>query len=146
MKFKALRNGDLLHFINSANRKYIRISYKTKLYLAKKFYEACYHFWFVQKKAHNDLKLENVLISDCFTKLLLCDFGHTTHFGAVLKTYVGTPQYRAPEINEPAGPFSSSKSEAFAFGTVLFTLFFERFPFIKMATSTDPLYKLVKDG
>jgi serine/threonine protein kinase len=123
-----------------------RISYQTKLYLCKKFYEACYHFWFVQNKVHNDLKLDNILISDCFSKLLLCDFGHTTQYNMVLRTYVGTPEYRAPEINEPAGPFSAAKAEVFAFASVLFALFFEKLPFSKMATSNDPLYKLVKGG
>jgi serine/threonine protein kinase len=146
MKFKALKNGDLLHLIMRANLKQKRISYQTKLYLAKKFYEACRHLWFVDKKSHNDLKLDNILISDCFTKLLLCDFGHTTHANMVLSTFVGTAQYRAPEINEPAGPFSAAKAEVFAFGSVLFALFFEKFPFSKMATSTDPLYKLIKEG
>ena len=61
-------------------------------------------------------------------------------------TFVGTAQYRAPEINEPAGPFSAAKAEVFAFASVLFTLFFEKFPFTTMATSTDPLYGLIMKG
>lgn len=144
MKFKALKNGDLLRLIKRASEKHKRISFQTKLYLCKKFYEACCHLWFVEKKVLNDLKLDNILISDCFTKLLLCDFGHTTHYNMVLQTYVGTPQYRAPEINEPAGPFSAAKAEVFAFASVLFAIFFEKFPFSEMATSTDSLYKLIK--
>lgn len=154
MKFKALKNGDLLRLIKRASEKHKRISFQTKLYLCKKFYEACCHLWFVEKKVLNDLKLDNILISDCFTKLLLCDFGHATHYNMVLKTYVGTKKYRAPEINVPAlpfsaakaeiPPFSAAKAEVFAFASVLFTIFFEKFPFSEMATSTDSLYKLIK--
>jgi serine/threonine protein kinase len=84
MKFKALKNGDLLQLIKRAEQMHKRISYKTKLYLFKKFYEACCHLWFVEKRVHNDLKLDNILISDCLTKLLLCDFGHSTQYSAVL--------------------------------------------------------------
>jgi serine/threonine protein kinase len=84
MKFKALKNGDLLHLLMRASKMHKRISYQTKLYLFKKFYEACCHLWFVEKRVHNDLKLDNILISDCLTKLLLCDFGHSTQYSAVL--------------------------------------------------------------
>jgi hypothetical protein len=136
MKLKALKNGDLLQLLMKAGRKHKRISYQTKLYLSKKFFEACWHLWSEEKFVHNDLKLENILISDCLTKLLLCDFGHTTQYELILRVPVGTPQYRAPEINKPAGPFSAAKAEAFAFGSVLFTLFFENYPFFKMDPST----------
>ena len=123
-----------------------RISYQTKLYFSKKFYEACCHLWFVQDKVHNDLKLDNILISDCFSMLLLCDLGHADDYNMNLERVVGTPEYRAPEINELAGSFSAAKAEVFAFASVLFVLFFEKLPFSKMATSNNHLYQLVMAG
>jgi len=108
MKFKALKNGNLLQLLMKASRMHKRISYQTKLYLSKKFFEACLHLWSEEKFVHNDLKLENILISDCLTKLLLCDFGHTTQYDIILSTRVGTPQFRALEINMLVAPFSAA--------------------------------------
>jgi serine/threonine protein kinase len=68
-----------------------KLRYHTKLYLCRKFYEACYYLWTEKKLVLNDLKLENVLISDCFSKLVLCDFGHASEYGKVFKTFdIGT--------------------------------------------------------
>lgn len=42
------------------------------------------HLWFDQKMNHNDVKLENLLFSNDLRFIQLCDFGHTTAFGAEL--------------------------------------------------------------
>lgn len=100
MKFKALKKGTLLHLLMEAIRQKRHLSINTKLYLAWKAFEACMHMWCVNGLLHNDLKLDNILLSECLSFLVLCDFGHTTSVHAILGEKVGTPSYRAPEINQ----------------------------------------------
>lgn len=100
MKFNAMINGDLRQLMAKSVEKKKRISLQTKLYLIKKLYEACRHLWLKEGKAHNDIKLDNVLISDCLTKLILCDFGHTTLLDLAHSLKLGTKEYRAPELND----------------------------------------------
>ena len=69
LKFKALLNGDLRNLIDRARSKGCFISLQTKLYLTKKFYEACDYLWSELGIVHNDLKVDNILISDCNTRL-----------------------------------------------------------------------------
>ncbi len=148
MKFTALKNGTLLELLMEANKHKIHLSTNTKLYLAWKAFEACMHMWCVNRVLHNDLKPDNILLSDCLEFLVLCDFGHASKIYAILGWKVGTPQYRAPEINQLRDDqfFNASHAEVFAFGTLLFTIMFQKLPFEKMACDGDSLYELVKTG
>lgn len=128
MKFKACSNGDLLQLLRKAIKHKRHLRMTTKLYLVWKLFEACNHLWCTNGLSHNDLKLSNILIdtSDCLTKLVLCDFGHTTSVNALLRRKVGTPEYRAPEINQlqVGETFSAASAEVHAFGSVIFTILF----------------------
>ena len=52
----------------------------------------------------------------------------------------------APEINEFTKPYSAEKAEVFAFGSLIFFIFFGCAPFNEGASSKVPLYKLVIEG
>ncbi len=95
----------------------------TREYLCYLTFKSCEYLWFKDGLVHNDLKLDNMLISDCLRSLQLCDFGHTTRFGEELSHKVGTLRYRAPEANYWER-YSSDKNEAFSFGVMIFILFF----------------------
>lgn len=84
MKFKAHINGDLRNLVDRANSKGYFITIQTKLYAAMKIFEACDYLWSQDLIVHNDLKLDNMLMSDCRTRVLLCDFGHASPLDKIL--------------------------------------------------------------
>jgi serine/threonine protein kinase len=71
--------------------------------------------------AHRDLKLENVLLDeDCAVKLM--DFGMYKLFThEALKTFIGTPNYMAPEMNKDnTTPYEGPPIDIFAMGHMLY--------------------------
>ena len=65
MVLEKKKNGSILDFyIKSSNRE---ITLETKDYHCWKLYESCLHLWFTEKLHQNDLKLENLLYSDCLS-------------------------------------------------------------------------------
>ncbi len=107
------------------------------------------HMWCVNGLLHNDLKPDNILLSDCLKFLVLCDFGHTSGVNAILGRKVGTSSYRAPEINQLRDDqfFNASHAEVFAFGCVLFAIMFQKYSFGENgAHDGNPFYELVKTG
>ena len=66
-------------------------------YIFKQVFQAVYDLHTVHKRAHLDIKLENIVIGDDL-ELLLIDFDHSCPVGQICTTKTGTPQYQAPEI------------------------------------------------
>lgn len=87
--------------------------------------------------AHNDIKLENVMV-DSELKFKLADFG----FASLLErdvNYTGTPGYQAPEKVEQK-PHDGVKSDIFSLGVLLYGMVFAEIPF-KGARKFDARYQ-----
>ena len=69
------------------------------MFFILKLSNACEYFWTVLYLAHNDLKLENLLLDKDFN-VVLCDFDHVTLISSNLThKSIGTKAFRAPEID-----------------------------------------------
>jgi len=81
--------------------------------------------------SHKDLKLENVMI-DKQARVSLIDFGLCEFLGKeskrISKSYVGTPEYVAPEILQLI-PFDPYKADVFTLGEILWCLLTGTLPF-----------------
>jgi serine/threonine protein kinase len=99
LAFEAKKFGSVFDFF-AKGLKRGGISRYTRLNFCYKFYLACKLLHANEGLSHNDLKLDNILISDDCKNLQLCDFGHSTPLkGWLSNPKVGTGRYRAPEIN-----------------------------------------------
>jgi serine/threonine protein kinase len=84
---------------------------------------------------HRDIKPENVLILDDVYPVVakLLDFGLSKHanLGSMAKTFVGTPCYLAPEVEQTAsgqGGTYGSPADCWGLGAVLYVMLVARFP------------------
>ena len=79
---------------------------------------------------HRDIKLSNVLLSEKM-EVRLCDFGLAIENGIEgQKNICGTPNYIAPELlNHKNGLNYSFEIDIWAFGVMLYTLYYHKTPF-----------------
>ncbi len=121
-----VRTFDLLELLQMARMKRVTIRYNTLLYITRRFYQVCHSLWHDYGLLLNDLRLENIVFSQNLEITSLRNFGHWTPFHTFLPYKVNSGQYCAPEMNlSPLVRYSSTASEAFAFGVCLFNLFFQ---------------------
>mmetsp|Transcript_11360 Transcript_11360/g.9774 ORF Transcript_11360/g.9774 Transcript_11360/m.9774 type:complete len:170 (-) Transcript_11360:316-825(-) len=77
--------------------------------------------------AHLDLKLENLLIGDGF-QLKICDFDFCYRDGDNETNSLGTPIFRAPEVDNMSMK-EPKKADIFSAAICLFVMMFNRFPY-----------------
>uniref|UniRef100_A0A0G4G422 Protein kinase domain-containing protein n=1 Tax=Chromera velia CCMP2878 TaxID=1169474 RepID=A0A0G4G422_9ALVE len=103
---------------------------------------------------HRDLKPENILVSGTtdaagnFFKIKVADFGLAKLVKegySVAKTFVGTPQYWAPEVIEAAnkGTSYTSAADMWSLGVLLYVMLGGTYPF---DTRTGPVETLIANG
>ena len=93
---------------------------------------------------HRDIKLNNFVLGENDYVLKYIDFGMATENKGVLKNYLGTPFYVAPEILLKK-PYYGKSEDIFLLGITLFILVKGNLPF-KIALRTDSLYKYIVLG
>ena len=87
---------------------------------------------------HRDIKPNNIMLGDNFT-LKYVDFGFGTDEIGQLNSFLGTPNYAAPELHLKRQYFGKSE-DIFSLGVTLFVLVTGFLPF-KLATPNDSLYQ-----
>jgi len=92
------------------------------------------------KVIHRDLKPANILANkNCDLKI--CDFGLATDQDGLLSDYVGTINYKPPQMFENV-KFTAAKADIFSLGCILYALV-AKGPWFRTAERTDPLYKYI---
>jgi Neu-associated kinase len=91
---------------------------------------------------HRDLKLENMLVDD-HCNLRLIDFGMSMTLADLLNEEIpnprrGTNSYMAPEIAKKVPVQDGTKSDVFALGCILFTMYFYQYPWQSTNVSPHP--------
>merc|ERR1712048_79811 len=91
--------------------------------------------------AYRDLKMENVLL-DVNGYAKLCDMGFARFVLGKTQTFLGTPDYMAPEIIDP--PHAHNKSvDYFSLGVLSFELLAGQGPWDYYADDNDPMEMIV---
>jgi serine/threonine protein kinase len=132
-------HGTLLKYVNSCNglREADAQRLFGQLFSAVRHLHAC-HFL-----VHRDLKLENILL-DSRQSVKLTDFGlSSTSYGNVMRSFVGTSGYQAPEIL--AGGEYDEKCDVWALGVCLFAMMECRLPFSTQSYSSRLLIDEVEN-
>ena len=93
---------------------------------------------------HRDIKLENIMLSGNDYTLKYVDFGFAMEKSyGYLKSYLGTPNYAAPEIHLKR-PYLGEYADIFSLGVTLFITVTGYLPFV-LPIPNDPLYHYIYD-
>ena len=91
---------------------------------------------------HRDIKLDNIMISGDDYTLKYVDFGFATETSnRYLDTFLGTPNYAAPELHLKK-PYLGVYEDIFSLGVTLFIIVTGHLPFI-LPLPNDPLYQYI---
>ena len=91
---------------------------------------------------HRDIKLENIMLSGNDYTLKYVDFGFATEkSNGYLTTFLGTPNYAAPELHLKQ-PYLGVYEDIFSLGVTLFIIITGHLPFI-LPLPNDPLYQYI---
>jgi serine/threonine protein kinase len=90
---------------------------------------------------HRDIKADNIMInSDLEIKLVDFGFANNLNIGK-LNTFLGTPNYAAPELHLKI-PYYGKSNDIFSLGVTLFIIVTGTLPF-KLPLPNDPLYQYI---
>ena len=88
---------------------------------------------------HRDIKPDNIIIGGNDYKFKYVDFGFGTDDIGRLNTFLGTPNYAAPELHLKR-PYFGKSEDIFSLGVTLFVIVTGGLPF-KLAVPNDSLYQ-----
>jgi serine/threonine protein kinase len=88
---------------------------------------------------HRDIKPDNIMLSGEDYNLKFLDFGLATEETGLLNSFLGTPNYAAPELHLRK-PYFGKSEDIFSLGVTLFVLVTGCLPF-NLATPNDSLYQ-----
>ena len=88
---------------------------------------------------HRDIKPDNIMIGGNDYKFKYVDFGFGTDNIGRLNTFLGTPNYAAPELHLKR-PYFGKSEDIFSLGVTLFVIVTGGLPF-KLAVPNDSLYQ-----
>ena len=90
---------------------------------------------------HRDIKADNVMIASDYS-IKLVDFGFATlKSQGKLSSFLGTPNYAAPELHMKK-PYNGVTNDIFALGVTIFVIITGTLPF-KYPVESDSLYKYI---
>lgn len=117
-------NGDVL--------RYIQRSGAIKEHLARTWIRQvgdAVRYLHDQDITHRDLKLENLLLDNCFN-IKICDFGFvkSNSMKELSKTYCGSKSYASPEILR-GEPYDPKKADIWAMGVILYIFITGKMPY-----------------
>ena len=93
---------------------------------------------------HRDIKLDNIMVSGNDYTLKYVDFGFATERSyGYLTSYMGTPNYAAPELHMKR-PYLGVYEDIFSLGVTLFITVTGYLPFV-LPMPNDPLYHYIYD-
>ena len=92
---------------------------------------------------HKDLSLSNIFLDENYEPKI-GDFGTSMENRDDLEEFIGTREYKAPEVLE-GKPHNGQKADIFSLGQILIYIVFGKKGFNK-ANSYDPMYRLIMDG
>ena len=142
---KYLRYGDLFDFMDA--HKTLISDEKLIKYLFLQVCSGLHALHTEVKKAHLDIKLENVLVGDDGT-LKLCDFGMVQSVDSELNSRQGTDYYMAPEVRNSSSTSKTYKgmpADIFSMGVFLWILKFKMPPF-NSTSRTDKNYYFLQEN
>ena len=91
---------------------------------------------------HRDIKLDNIMLSGNDYTLKYVDFGFATEeSNGYLTTFLGTPNYAAPEVHLKQ-PYLGVYEDIFSLGVTLFIIVTGHLPFL-LPIPNDPLYQFI---
>jgi serine/threonine protein kinase len=93
---------------------------------------------------HRDIKPNNILIGENDYILKYVDFGMGIESNSKLNSFLGTPNFAAPELHLRR-PYYGKSEDIFSLGVTLFVLVTGRLPF-KLAVPNDSLYQYIVRG
>ena len=93
---------------------------------------------------HRDIKPNNILIGENDYILKYVDFGMGIESNSKLDSFLGTPNFAAPELHLRR-PYYGKSEDIFSLGVTLFVLVTGRLPF-KLAVPNDSLYQYIVRG
>ncbi|ALC38909.1 Takl1, partial [Drosophila busckii] len=140
-------NGSLYNYIYADKRDYNQELALHWMYQCAKGLE--YLHAQTPKVIHRDLKTHNLLLTNKYRTLKICDFGTVTEMATRMTAEVGTAYYMAPEVAYlKQNNNYTEKCDIYSFGIVLWEVLTRRKPFYHLpnSNSISIIYNVVIDG
>ncbi|KAH8366898.1 hypothetical protein KR200_010802, partial [Drosophila serrata] len=130
-----LEEGSLHDFLHGDNQREYTVEEAVRW--AKQCVAALVHLHSMEPKPvlHRDIKPQNMLLTDMFGRLKICDFGTATDLATYLSQMKGTPAYMAPEVYKDEK--YTDKCDIYSFGIMLWEMMSRQVPFSHLENSDN---------